>query len=186
PVDPGMLQLPDFCLTMSPITSTLTTLRITVGPPERESALPWARHLVRFIVQFSGLEVLRLGFDSRIQTGDLKALSEGICLKNLRVLEIDTVSGTEDQLARLLLAHKMTLRDVYLELIELPTLESWKSLLKTIRDELCLDRLEITDCEASDRIIMFGGKQLSDSISIQGGKEILNNLIGTLMLGKMI
>ncbi|KAL3247852.1 hypothetical protein ABHI18_012283, partial [Aspergillus niger] len=140
----------------------------------------------RFIVQFSGLEVLRLGFDSRIQRGDLKALSEGICLKNLRVLEIDTVSGTEDHLARLLLAHKMTLRDVYLELIELPTLESWKSLLRTIRDELCLDRPEVTDCEASDRIIMFGGKQLSDSSSIQGGKEALNNLIGTLMLGKMI
>lgn len=186
PVDPGMLQLPDFCLTMSPITSTLTTLRFTVGPPERGSALPWARHLVRFIVQFSRLEVLRLGFASRIQVGDLKALSEGICLKNLRVLEIDTVSGTEDHLARLLLAHKMTLRDVYLELTELPTLESWKSLLTTVRDELCLDRLEITDCEASDRIVMFGDKQLSDSISIQGGKEVLDNLIGTLTLGKMI
>lgn len=168
------------------ITSTLTTLRFTVGPPERKSAISWARHLVRFIVQFSRLEVLRLGFDSRIQKGDLKALSEGICLKNLRVLEIDTVSGTEDHLARLLLAHKMTLRDVYLELTELPTLESWKSLLTTVRDELCLDRLEITDCEASDRIVMFGDKQLSDSISIQGGKKVLDNLIGTLTLGKMI
>ncbi|GCB24373.1 hypothetical protein AAWM_07258 [Aspergillus awamori] len=155
-----------------------------VGAPQRERAFSCARHVLRSIVQFPGLEVLRLGFDSRIQTGDLKALSEGICLKNLRVLETDTVSGTEDHLARLLLSHKFTLRDVYQGSIELPTLPSWKSLLMTIRDELCLDRLEITDFEASDHIVMFDGKQLSDSISIQGGKEALNNLIGALTLGE--
>ncbi|PYH67114.1 uncharacterized protein BO88DRAFT_344863, partial [Aspergillus vadensis CBS 113365] len=90
----------------------------------------------------------------------LKVLSKGICLKNLCILEINIVSNIEDYLARLLLAHKMTLRDIYLELIKLPTLESWKLLLKTIRDELCLDCLEITDCEASDRIIIFSNKQL--------------------------
>ncbi|PYH67097.1 uncharacterized protein BO88DRAFT_427282 [Aspergillus vadensis CBS 113365] len=165
-VDPGILQLLDLCLIMSPITLILIILHITVGLPERE--------------------MLHLGFDFYIQTGDLKALSEGICLKNLRVLEINMVSNIENYLARLLLIHKITLHDVYLELIKLLTLESWKLLLKTIQDELCLDHLEITDCEASDRIIIFSGKQLWDSISIQGGKETLNNLIRILILEKII
>ncbi|PYH67050.1 uncharacterized protein BO88DRAFT_445135 [Aspergillus vadensis CBS 113365] len=144
PVDPEILQLPDFCLTINSITLILIILHITVGLPERER--------------------------------DLKALSDGIYLKNLHVLEINTVSSTEDYLARLFLVHKITLYNIYLELIELPTLESWKSLLKTIQDELCLDHLEITDCEASNHIIMFSGKQ----------KETLNNLIRILILEKII
>ncbi|CRG91091.1 hypothetical protein PISL3812_08139 [Talaromyces islandicus] len=149
PPNPSMLRIPTSVVDNTAFPSMLRTLGLLLALPDTD-ATTWAIDLGRFIMNFDQLYNLELMFYARLEPQYLKGLHEIIHLEKLRVLTISSVEGGEEELAQILTSHKATLKKVYLDTINLSSLESWKWLLEKIRDQLSLEYLELSDCLVDD------------------------------------
>ncbi|KAI7975918.1 hypothetical protein EIK77_009200 [Talaromyces pinophilus] len=147
---PSILQIPEDSVTNKAFPSALHSLGLFLDPPTEANVATWAIDLGRFVMHFDRLEELSLGFDYRMEAQYLKELHENIHLENLCALQISALEGGEEELALILLTYKATLREVILDTISLPSLESWRRLLKRIRDHLSLTYLELSNCSVDD------------------------------------
>jgi hypothetical protein len=151
-ISPDMLALPKLCskLLQSRLTS-LSTLLLMVNPDNGMSSRTWASGLVKFINLFPNLNRLGLTFELCDEQRRLRAISKVLRLRCLRVLKIDAVECTENDLARLFLNHKNTLKEIDLTRIWfLDGKGSWRSLTRTIREQLSIENLTIDCCEDDD------------------------------------
>lgn len=185
---PSMLQIPEASIINKASLSALHTLGLFLDPPTEADVATWAIDLGRFIMNFDCLEELSLGFDYRLEAQYLKALHEHIHLAKLCILQISALEGGEEELALILLSYKATLREVILDTINLPSLESWRRLLERIRDHLSLTYLELSNCFVDDAyavILQDETPPIDDSsdhtIRVQG-EETMGHLIENLSL----
>lgn len=83
-----------------------------------------------------------------------RTISEALCLRHLQFLDIDCVDCSEEDLARLVLNHKDTLKKVsFSDVNIIAGGGSWQSLVRTIRDQLSIENLAIISCQVDDILI---------------------------------
>lgn len=185
---PSMLQIPEASITNQAFLSALHTLGLFLDPPTEADVATWAIDLGRFIMHFDRLEELSLEFDYRMEARYLKALHENIRLEKLCALRISALEGGEEELDLILVSYKVTLREVILDTISLPSLESWRRLLKRIRDHLSLTYLELSNCSVDDAYAVILQDttppidESSDHTIIAEGEETMVHLSENLIL----
>ncbi|KAI6080308.1 hypothetical protein F4821DRAFT_64475 [Hypoxylon rubiginosum] len=145
-ITPDMLALPEFdALRMrSPFTS-LVHLKLLVNTEYYRGN--WETNLVHFILLFVSLSHLEISFEYHDEHVLFPRLCEILCVPTLEVLDLDSVDCTESELAKLLLAHKNTLKQVSLSYIGfIAGGGDWVSLIHTIRDTLSLEYFKLGQC----------------------------------------
>lgn len=106
--------------------------------------------LVGFIALFPALSHLELYFEERDEHKRFPQISEILYVLNLEAFCFACVDGTETELARLLLRHKDTLKEIAFDCIDIIAEEgSWQSLIRTIRNTLAVENFTMTYCTLS-------------------------------------
>lgn len=101
---------------------------------------------MNFIGLFLALKESSLYFYGRDENGRLSSLSTSLRLLSLRVLSIDVVDCTEDDLVTLFLNHKDTLREIYFDSIGIMEGKgSWTSLERTVVEKLSVEKFSHVD-----------------------------------------
>jgi len=147
---PQMLPArPDLCISQSLSQLTpLTSLSLMIDPGIRSDAESWTRKLLQFIELFPALPELSLGFYPHDEEGRLSALSTSLRLQYLQVLSIDWADCSEEDLARLFLNHKDTLREINLDCVFIKEGRgSWQSLRQTVQEQLSIEKFSQLNCE---------------------------------------
>ena len=139
-INPEMLPLwSDIGLSQSLSQLTLvTSLALMIKPDANQRSNVWAQQLLDFVGLFPALKNFSLDFDPRDEDGGLGIISTSLFLPSLRVLSISGVNCAEDGLATIFLNHKDTLREVYLDNIDIIK-GTWASLDKIVEDKLAVE-----------------------------------------------
>jgi hypothetical protein len=92
---------------------------------------------IEFYRSFPDLKEFSLYFYGRDEGGRLGTLSSSLRLQSLRVLSITAANCTEDFLATLFVNHKDTLKEIYLDSVDIIEGKgSWTSLEYTVEENL--------------------------------------------------
>ncbi len=137
---------------------------------------------------FPHISQFELEFAPRDEADYFGEVAKTLRLQNLASLLLNATDCATDELLALLLGHKTTLKEVVLSSIDITGgLESWKSLLCTIRDELSLDSLIMHEClsDNEDVICGFGDESRAiwlSSFTIAGVKEEWTDIIDRIVV----
>ncbi|KAH8810977.1 hypothetical protein F5884DRAFT_670696 [Xylogone sp. PMI_703] len=180
PISPEMLVLPKPCLEQvhSHLVS-LSALELVISPEGGSSRRDWVNNLVNFVHLFQNLEQLDLYFDYRLEHQIFHDLTESLHIRQLLVLCLSGVDGMQDDLARLILSQKDTLKEIQLDIINIIGGGSWPPLIRLMRDQLSLENLVIMECE-------LGGKQVrvreshNPIIKVSGDWQALTELMESI------
>ncbi|AEO68998.1 uncharacterized protein THITE_2118924 [Thermothielavioides terrestris NRRL 8126] len=118
-----------------------------------------------FIMLFPKLQSLYIRFEGEIDRPELmNGLSQRLRLPNLRFLGLGELQCTERELISLLRGHKDTLEEVRLQGICFGGDQggSWRSLLRTVRDEQLVPALTIEECSTVGGWVLYGFDKASD------------------------
>jgi len=191
PVSPTNLALPEVCPNQlrSGLNSVRTVL-LTLNPHSGGRAESWAKYLTEFITLFPALERLGLFFHPsdfpRNKLRGFRATCEALRLEHLRVLEVKGVECSEDELARLVLNHKKTLREISFEGVCIAAGRgTWKSVMIWIRDHLSVEKLKLVNCkEARTSLVALDGDDntISRRVEFSGDNQALTKVIESVMV----
>lgn len=145
------INLTSLCLSVYPRNTT---------PPKDEQV----DDILRFIALFSGLKRLALGFCQRHRNEYLPLISQKLRIPGLQFLCIYSIDCTEGELATLLLGHRDSLEEVEFSTVNIiPGGGTWQSLLATVRDELTVQVLSMTDCMLVERRVSCRAGESDDA-----------------------
>lgn len=126
----------------------VTSLTLMINPETRSHSNAWTQNLLNFIGLFPALEALLLYFYLRDESSWISRLSTSLQLQFLRVSRIDSANCTEDDLATLFLNHKDTLREFYLDGVDIIEGKgSWTSLECSIKEKLSVEKFSHIEYE---------------------------------------
>lgn len=149
-ISPEMLPLwQDFHLGQSMSQPTpFTCLSLMIDPKTQTHSTAWTQELLNFINLFPDLKEFSLYFYERDEDGRLGTLSNSLRLQSLRVLSITAADCTEDVLATLFLNHKETLKEIYLDSVDIIEGKgSWTSLECTVEEKLSVEKFSHVEHE---------------------------------------
>ncbi|KAF4626435.1 hypothetical protein G7Y89_g11729 [Cudoniella acicularis] len=147
-ISPEMLPLwQDFHLRQPILQLTpFTSLSLMINPEPHTHSEAWAQDLLTFIGLFPALKELSLHFHPGDNHGRLGTLSTSLRLHCLRVLSITATECAEDDLATLFLNHKDTLREIYLDCVDIIEEKgSWTSLELMVEEQLSVENFSRPD-----------------------------------------
>ena len=109
--------------------------------------------------------IKRLILDCEVGPDFLKAMSESSRLPQLYSLRLYTpyLNYSEDTIVKFLLAHKYSLKRVILDHLGTPTMDAWRSVIRTLRDHLSIIELGLEQCCLADRDVVFSEEQNMES-----------------------
>ena len=108
----------------------------------------------------TGVQTCALPIYLRDEGGRLSALSTSLRLRYLQVLSIDSAECSEDDLARLFLNHKNTLREIRLDGVDIiEGKRSWLSLRCTVQEQFSIERFSQSNYELEDMFFISIGIQ---------------------------
>lgn len=149
-VSPEMLPLWSDISLSQPLSklTLVTSLTLMINPETRSNSNAWTQNLLNFIGLFPALEELLLYFYLCDESSRISALSTSLQLQFLRVLRIDSANCVEDDLATLFLNHKDTLREFYLDGVDIMEGKgSWTSLECIIKEKLSVEKFSHIEYE---------------------------------------
>ncbi|CAG8899404.1 unnamed protein product [Penicillium egyptiacum] len=185
-VHPNMLAFPVSHLDRVPWVNTIITLGLTLVPSDGVAPRAWSEPLADFIMRFQQLECLDLYFDTRLEQAAFSTLSQNLELPHLRTLKLTGVDCLPEDLSRVFIKHRSTLREIFLEIIGISTSTggSWQTLLSEVRNRLQLSRLKMTQCDVNGDDICFAEDSFdrSNIIDVIGqDPRLLDRLIKSIM-----
>jgi hypothetical protein len=170
---PDILALPElFSNQLRACLAGLRTLDVTLSPELDTTLRKWKKDTFNFLTLFPDVEQLRLAFLPRDELDQFRTIGKMFQVRRLRVLTIHFVDCSESDLARFILRHKNTLKEISFSNIRLRDGGgSWKSLLRMMWDKLSITSLEMTDCQLAREPIVFiqGNNTMADRIKVGGG-----------------
>jgi hypothetical protein len=185
-VQPNILLFPTPCLNHAPWVTTLATLQLTVDPGYGQEPTAWSKPLAGFIMRFPQLDCLDLYFNTHVEQPAFHALSELLSLPRLRVLNLRGVDCLPEDLLRIFISHRSSLREIYLDSIGLSTLTggSWRTLLVSIRENLQITKFRMVQCNVDQHDVLFedNNNRMSNKVNMTGkdSRDILDYVIQSI------
>ena len=181
---PSMLNLPETCLDqvrthLVDVRSLCIELR-----PDENTLEDWRFPVKNFVQHFPELRELRLHTDCK-DPEQLAIISEHLRLDKLCVLDLGLMRCSEEQIATLLLAHRESLQTLILDQIHLTAPGNWKSIIRTIRDQLNLTELTFLDCYAPGGFVHLQseGARTNGVCELSVTKQALTRIIESMNIG---
>lgn len=160
----------------------LASLQLTVDPGYVQDPIAWSKPLADFIMLFPHLDCLDLYFDTRVEQPAFHALSEFLCLPHLRALRLGGVDCLPEDLLRVFVSHRSSLREISLNIIGLSTRTggSWRTLLAALRENLQLTRFRMIQCDVDEHGLLFedNNNRTSNKVDLSGeDSRLLDDVI---------
>jgi hypothetical protein len=182
PTEPSDLRLISSVVNGTRFSSLLRNLYLRLAPPtepdpcdpndpwadnDPETFVPiypnptWVDDLGAFIGSFGNLEELGLVFDPTLHPYHLMKLVRSQRLQKLRILHVSGAAGDQNDGKELIQAIASywgtSLKEVTLDSVDLPDLESWKMLAEERRRSLPSTSLTLADCTVSLALVVDAG-----------------------------
>ncbi|KAL4732973.1 hypothetical protein BDV11DRAFT_200985 [Aspergillus similis] len=184
-VNPSILHFSTPYLNHAPWVTALRSLQLTVDPGYGQDPRAWSKPLADFIMLFPRLDYLDLYFDTRVEQPAFHAFSELLSLPHLRVLHIGGVDCLPEDLMRVFVTHRSSLREISLDIIGLSTRTggSWRALLAALRENLQLTRFMMVQCDVDKHDILFedNNNRTSNKVDLRGeDSRLLDDVIQSI------